>query len=553
MFLISYLIMKRTGKIERLKEIVEVLVEHGLVDFVKEIGLISFVSRTRLENQLEYQMETVDASLLRELLEDLGPTFIKLGQFLALRPDLVPLEFANELRRLYEHVSPYPAEDARKIIEKELGAPITRIFDEFYNTPLGSASIGQVHEATLKTGEEVVVKVQRPNIRDRVRADMALIKKIAQLIEKWVPESEMYHPQETVNEFKKMLEKEMNYTIEARNAQRFYEAFEEDPDIIVPKVYWEYVTRKVLVLENVQGKSIRQAIDGDYPREFKQRLATEFAQAMLRQFFIHGIFHADPSPGNVYYREDGKIAFLDFGAVGRLTTRKRGKLIDLFMAMAKGDSRKVMEVLLELSVQHGEYDPEELEWDIEDILELYKRKEDVMFKEGANEEIMMIVNKHNISLPPSFLLMERALIETEGICNALDPKFDFFTAAEPVIVEIIQDRYGPRAQLKSFFNSAKDYKKLVSKLPNKINNVLERFEERDFAVTIEHKGLKELEMRLETISNRLSYTIITAAIIIGSALVVMSGQEVLFGPYIFLVSVLMGIWLLTIIVRRGSY
>jgi len=427
------------------------------------------------------------------------------------------------------------------------------LFDEFYNTPLGSASIGQVHEATLKTGEEVVVKVQRPNIRERVRADMALIKKVAELIEKWVPESEMYHPQDTVYEFKKMLEKELNYTIEARNAQRFYEAFEDDPDIIIPKVYWKYVTQKVLVLENVKGKSIRQAMDGDYPVEFKQKLASELAQAMLRQFFIHGIFHADPSPGNVFFCEEGKIVFLDFGAVGRLNHERRNKLIDLFIAMAKGDTIRVKDVLIDISVQHGDYDPQELEWDIEDILELYKRKEDVMFKEGANEEIMMIVNKHNISLPANFLLMERALIEIEGICNALDPKFDFFQSAEPVIVDIIKMRYGPKAQLKSIYSSAKDYKRLISNLPTKINDVLERFEERDFAVSIEHKGLKELEMRLETISNRLSYTIITAAIIIGSALVVMSGEQVMFGPYIFLVSVLMGIWLLSIIVRRGSY
>lgn len=545
--------MKITGKIERMKEIAEILFEHGLMDFIRELGLSSFISRTRLEDRLENKMETVDAQQMRKLLEDLGPTFIKLGQFLALRPDLVPVEFANELRKLYEHVSPYSSEDARKIIEEELGAPINKIFSEFYNTPLGSASIGQVHEATLRTGEEVVVKVQRPNIRDRVRADMALIKKVAQLIEKWVPDSEMYHPQETVEEFKKMLERELNYTIEARNAQRFYESFKDDPDVMVPKVYWKYVTRKVLVLENVKGNSIRKAIDDDLPPEFKRDLATKFAQAMLRQFFIYGIFHADPSPGNIYYRSDGRIVFLDFGAVGRISVCKRMKLIDLFIAMAKGDTKSVKDSLLDLSVQHGEYDPEELEWDIEDILELYKRKEDILFKEGANEEIMMIVTKHNISLPPSFLLMERALIETEGICNALDPKFDFFKAAEPVIIEIIQERYGPKAQLNALFNSAKDYKRLLADIPGKVNSVLERFEERDFAVTIEHKGLRELESRLDTISNRLSYTIITASIIIGSALVVMSGQEVLFGPYIFLVSVLMGIWLLTVIVRKRSF
>ncbi len=544
---------KGKGKIKRIQEITTILIEHGLVEFIKEIGLSSFLSRKKLEDRLEKQMQEAKAEDLRRLLEDLGPTFIKLGQFLALRPDLVPMEFANELRKLYEHVSPYPPEKARKIIEKELKKPLCDIFEEFYNTPLAAASIGQVHEATLKTGEEVVVKVQRPNITNRIRADMELIKKIAQLIEKWVPESEIYHPQDTIEEFKKMLEKEINYTIEARHGQRFYDSFKDDPTVIIPKIHWEYVTRKVLVMENIEGKSMRIAMDGNLPTKFRKELATNFARSMLRQFFIHGFFHADPSPGNIYYTPEGEIILFDFGAVGRLTEERKNKVIDLFMAMADEDTEKTVDILLDLSVKHGEFNRDELAWDIDDVLDLYRHKGDILFREGAEDEIMTIVNKHNISLPPDFLLMQRALVETEGICTTLDPDFDFFKAAEPVILDVIKMRYGPRAQVDKFVGSIRSYGSLFHDLPKKANNILERFEERDFAVTIEHKGLKELEERLDQISNLLSFTVITAAIIIGSALLVLSGEEAFFGPYIFLVSVLIGIWLLSIIVRRGSY
>lgn len=545
--------MKRTTKIDRLREIAEILLKHGLIDFIEELGLKNLISRKKLESSLESRMETVEAEDLRDLFEDLGPAFVKLGQFLAMRPDLVPPHFAEELNTLYEEATPFPAEDARRIIEEELGVPLDEIFDEFYNNPVGAASIGQVHEAKLKNGEEVVVKVQRPNIREKVEADMELLVRMSKLIESHVPESEIYHPHDTMEEFKKMLKKEMDYTVEARNAQRFYDAFEDDDNLTIPKIHWKYVTNKVLVLEQVEGKSLGRAIDGDYPQELKSELATKLAQAMLKQFFIHGIFHADPSPGNIYFCEDGSLSLLDFGAIGRLSESRRNQLIDMFVAMFRDDTQKVMEMLLDMGEIHGEYDKNELEWDIEDILELYKRRGDVSMMQGANEEIMNIARKHNITLPANFMLMERALVETEGVCSSLDPDFDFFEASRPVIKEVIEKKYGPKAQIEKLFDSAKGYHDLFTELPHKINNLIGKAEEGDFAFTIEHKGLDSLEDRMELISNRLSFTIILASIIIGSALIVMSTKQPLFGPYIFLVAVVIGLWLIATIIKRGSY
>jgi len=542
----------KKGKIERLREIAEILLDHGLVEFIKEMGLTSFISKGRLETSLEKQLTEMSQEDLRMLLEDLGPTFIKLGQFLALRPDLVPIELAEELRKLYEDVSPFPAEDSRRIIKEELGMELDEIFDEFYNTPIASASIGQVHEAKLKDGREVVVKVQRPDIRERVQADMALIERTAKLIEDLVQESEIYQPKETVKEFKKMLNKEMDYTIEARNAQRFHEAFEDDPNVLVPKVVWEYVTKRVFVMENMGGKSMRQAIDGDLPQKNKKILAKNFARCMLKQFFIHGIFHADPSPGNIFYKDDCKIVLLDFGAVGRLSERRREQLIEIFMSMAKGDIEEVKDNLIEMGEIQGDFDEEELLVDIENIIDLYKLKPGVLFREGANEEIMMIPKKHNITLPANFLLMERALVETEGICNSLDPHFDFFDASKPVIQDVLKMKYGPKAIMGNVVSGAKDYYDLFNKLPNRVNRILDRVEKEELTITIQHEGLDELEERLDFVSNRISYTIIAAALIIGSALIVLSTQQPLFGPYIFLVSVLIGVWLLLTIVKRGK-
>lgn len=470
-----------------------------------------------------------------------------------MRPDLVPPQFANELKELHEEATPFSPEVAKKIIEKELGDNLCNIFEDFYNYPLGAASIGQVHEATLKNGKEVVVKVQRPDIRKMVQADMELIKKLAKLIERHIPESQMYHPEETIKEFQKMLEKEMDFTTEARSAQKFYDAFEDDADLNIPKVHWEYVTKKVIVLENVKGESITKAIHGDYPVELKKKLATEMARAMLKQFFIHGVFHADPSPGNIFFREDGTLTLLDFGAIGRLSDERRNKLIDMFIAMARNDTKKIMGVLLDIGDVHGKIDKNELEWDIEDVLDLYKKKMDTSFLEGANEEIMNIATKHNITLPPNFLLMERALIATEGVCSSLDPEFDFFEASKPVIKEIIKNRYGPKAQVEKLLGTAKSFHDLFSKLPDRLNNIMERIENEELSVAIEHKGLDDLEYTIELVSNRLSFTIILASIIIGSALLILGTDEIILGPYIFLVSVVIGVWLLAIIIKRGKY
>jgi len=545
--------MKRRTKIDRLREIAQILLEHGLIDFIEELGLASFVSKERLEQSLEQTMKKTKAKDIRPLFEDLGPTFVKLGQFLAMRPDLVPPQFANELNELYEEATPFSPEKAKKIIEHELGDDLCNIFETFYNYPLGAASIGQVHEATLKNGEEVVVKVRRPGIKNRVEADMELIKKLAELIERHVPESEIYHPEDTIKEFQKMLKKEMDFTTEARNAQKFYDAFEDDDDLKIPKVYWEYVTKRVLVLENVKGKSITKAIHGDYPIELRKKLAKEMARAMLKQFFIHGVFHADPSPGNIFFKEDGTLALLDFGAIGRLSDQRREKLIDMFIAMAKNDTKGVTEILIDIGVAHGKLDKTELQWDIEDVLELYKKKMNTSFLEGANEEIMNIALKHNITLPPNFLLMERALIATEGVCTSLDPEFDFFEASKPVIKEVIKQRYGPKAQVDKIFGTAKGFHDFFSKLPDRMNTIMERIENEEFSVVIEHKGLEDMEYTMELVSNRLSFTIILASIIIGSALLVLATDQPLFGPYIFLVSVLIGLWLLAIIIKRGKY
>ncbi|MBS3781669.1 MAG: AarF/ABC1/UbiB kinase family protein [Candidatus Thermoplasmatota archaeon] len=546
--------MKRTTKIQRIRELVSILREHGFQNFIRELGLTSFLSRSKMEERVESKMQDVKAHELRELFEDLGPAFIKLGQFLGMRPDILPPHFAKELQKLHDEAKPFPGEKAREIIKNELEYDLDEIFEEFYNEPIASASIGQVHEATLKNGKEVVVKVQRPGIEEDVQADLELIERFTRILEDVYPESEMYQPHEVTKEFKKMLESELDYTVEARNAQRFYNAFEEEPDIKIPKIYWDYLTKRVLIMENVEGKSMRTLIDGDYPDEFKREIAENFARNMMRQFFIHGIFHADPSPGNIHFcEEDGSLVLLDFGAIGRFNEEMRNKLIDIFIGMFENDIEKVKNILLDIGEIHGEYDEENLKWDIENVLQLYRNKPDLMLKEGLDNEIMDIVRTHNITLPVDFLLMERAIAETEGICTTLDPDFDFFKASEPVMEEIVIERYHPKKQIKNVFDSVNNYRKLFMDFPDRANNVLDNLEKGELKIDIELTGLEDMEERLDSISNRLSYTILAASIIIGSALIVLSGQQQSLGPYIFLISILIGVWLIYTIIKEGGY
>ncbi|MEF8832536.1 MAG: AarF/UbiB family protein [Candidatus Thermoplasmatota archaeon] len=546
--------MKRTTKIQRIRELVHILRDHGLENFIKELGLTSFLSRSKMEERIESQMEDVKAHELRELFEDLGPAFIKLGQFLGMRPDILPPHFAKELQKLHDEANPFTAEKAKEIIENELECKVDEIFEEFYNEPIAAASIGQVHEATLKTGEEVVVKVQRPEIEERVNADLELIERFTRILEDLYPESEMYQPHEVTKEFKKMLEKELDYTVEARNAQRFRNAFEGEPNIKIPKIYWDYLTKRVLIMENVRGKSMRTLMDGDYPDELKTEIAEHFARNMMRQFFIHGIFHADPSPGNIHFcEEDRSLVLLDFGAIGRFNEEMRDSLIDIFIGMFENDIEKVKDILLEIGDVHGEYDEEELQWDIENVLQLYKNKPDLMLKEGLDNEIMDIVRTHNITLPVDFLLMERAIAETEGICTTLKPGFDFFKAAEPVIEEVVIERYHPKEQIMDAFHSLNDYRELLMNFPDRADNVLANLEKGELKIDIELQGLGDMEERIDSISHRLSYTILAASIIVGSAVMVHADVDGVFGPYIFLISILIGIWLIITIVRECGY
>ncbi len=548
--------MKRAKKIKRLRELAHILREHGFIDFIREMGLMSFISKEKMSTEIGKKMEEIEASELRSLFEDLGPAFIKLGQFLGNRPDILPPHFAKELQKLHDEAAPFPPEKAKEIIEEELGERIVDIFDEFYNEPLASASIGQVHEGKLKNGEDVVIKVQRPDIEDNVKADLELIERFTKMLEDLYPESELYQPHNVTKEFKKMLEKELDYTEEARNAQRFQNAFADDDTIHIPKVHWEYLTKRVLILENVEGESMRTLMDADYPHQFKKDMAEKLARNMMRQFFIHGIFHADPSPGNIHFREeeDGAVlGLLDFGAIGMFTDEMRNKLIDIFIAMVENNIEDVKNILLDLGDIHGDYDEDQLVWDLENVLHLYRNKPDLMLKEGLENEIMDIARTHNISLPVDFLLMERALMEIEGICTTLDEDFDFFKASIPVVEEVLKERYSPKKQMIEAFHSVKNYKEFLTNFPERASSVLDNLEKGELKIEIEHVGLKEMEQRLDSVTNRLSFTIIAAAIIMGSALIVLSGEEGMFGPYIFLVSVFIGIWLLYTIVKRGEY
>lgn len=545
--------MKRSTKIKRMRELTNILVEHGLIDFIKEMGLGAFISKSKMQDQLEKRVDEMEAQELRRLFEDLGPAFVKLGQFLGNRPDLIPPSFANELQKLQDDASPFSGDKAREIIEEELGEDIEEIFEEFYNQPLAAASIGQVHEATLKTGEDVVVKVQRPDIEDKVKADLELIERFTKTLEDMYADSEIYQPYEVTKEFKSMLEKELDYTAEARNAQRFRNAFRDDPTIKVPKVYWDYLTKRVLLLENIEGKSMRTLMAGDYPEEFKQNMATQLARNMMRQFFVHGIFHADPSAGNIHFLEEEgqtKLVLLDFGAIGRFSEEMRNKLIDIFLAMFGGDIEEVKDILLDIGEIYGEYDEEELVWDIENVLQLYKNKPDLMLKEGLDSEIMDIAREHHITLPVDFLLMERALMEVEGICTTLDEEFDFFDAAEPVIEEIMIERFHPKNQLLELGHSLKSYKDFFMNFPDRANNVLDNLERGELQIEIEIQHLEDMEERLDAVSTRLTFTIIAASIILGSALIVLSGEEGVLGPYIFLTTIFIGFWMIYTIIRK---
>ena len=485
--------------LNRYREILGVLFKYGFGDIVEtlkieqyiEVGL-QMISKKRRE-----QIEKLSrAERVRMAVEELGPTFIKLGQILSTRPDLVPLEYARELSKLQDHVPPFPYEEVEAIITRELGQSPGELFEHFESEPLAAASIGQVHRARPADGDEVVVKVQRPGIRKIVEVDLEILLHLASLMERHVEEMEVQRPTRIVEEFARSLEKEIDYTIEAYHTERFSRQFMGDPSIYVPKVYRDLNSSRVLTTEYVDGIKVSDIEALKKSGCDLRTLAENGANLVMKQIFMHGFFHADPHPGNIFILPNHVICFLDFGMMGRIRQNEREDFTDFVTSLAGRNERKITESVLKLTLHDTEPDRDKLERDLMDLLE-----EEVYGKQGKLEmgrlfqKLIETVSGHGLTIKPDLYMMMKALGTIEGISKMLDPEFNILKQAEPFVRRIQEERLNPKRIAGDMLEIGMELIALGREVPGEVRSILKQAREGRIRIEFMHSGLEPLSER----------------------------------------------------------
>lgn len=548
--------------LKRYRQIMVVLFRYGFGNFLEalkidqyiEMGLqaISRKRRERLERLTK--MERV-----RMVFEELGPTFVKLGQIISTRPDIVPIDLVEELAKLQDMVPPFSFDEAKTIIESELGAPLEQFFDSFDEIPIASASIGQVHKAVLKDGEKVAVKVQRPNIKKVIEIDIEIMLHIATLMERHIEEMELQRPVKVVEEFARTIEKEINYTIEAVNMERFARNFLGDFTNYVPKVFQKFTTVRVLTMEYIEGIKISQIGKLKKAGLDKKLVNARGANIFLKQVFNHGFFHADPHPGNIFVLPNNVLCFLDFGMMGSVNKTSREDFVDLIDGAAHQDESKAAQALLKLTIWDDEPDIRQLELELSDFMgrHLYKSLKHIEIGKLL-QNILEITSHHSLRIPPNIFLMLKAFSTIEGIGLMLDPSFDMVSQSKPFIKRVKLARFHPKRVAENFAKSMSELLHFTQQFPKDMLKITRMISQQKLSVRFEHHGLENMLKTHDQISNRISFSIVIASLIIGSALIVFAKIPPLFhgisliGIIGFLSAAIMGIWLLIAILKKGK-
>jgi len=541
----------------RYKQIIDILIKYGFGYIVEKVGIILPISAVRQSAKSDDKLTTAQKVVM--MLQELGPTFVKLGQVLSTRPDIIPGEYIKELKRLQDDVAPISFETVKRQIEEELGCSLCDIFLSFDETPLASASIGQVHRAVLTGGQEVVVKVRRPDIEKIIAVDLEIILNLTRLVEKHIPEVRVYDPVAKVEEFAEAMQRELDFTREAINIDRFKQNFEGDNTVYVPKVFWEATSQKVLTIEYIQGYKISQLSEIAEMGLDISKIAEDSANAILKQIFVHGFFHGDPHPGNILIMPSGKIAFIDFGMMGRIDKYTKYKLADLITGVINKDTEKIVNVLLELSQTDNDLKVSDIQLDVGDLIERYYGKilKRINMSQLLNE-VLTIVAKYKIMLPSNFAMLLKCLITIEGVVLEIDPDFNFFEAAKPFVKKMIRDRYSPEQLFRKISKNLADFSKSLTLIPKLVISLYQRSKTDSIKLDLETKGVEKVLMELNKMVNRLAFSMIVAALIIGSSLVIQAN----IGPFLFkypflgilgfVTAGLLGIWLIVSILKAGK-
>ena len=545
--------------LRRYREIVRVLIRHGFGGLVDQLGLLPALSLPqRLLRRKAEGPPLSPSEHIRLAIEELGPTFIKLGQILSTRPDLIPPAYILELSKLQDTVPPAGWEAIKAQIETELDGTLEELFASFEAEPLAAASLAQVHAATLPSGEEVVVKVQRPGIEEIIAVDLEILFDLARLIQERTPLSELYDLPEIAEEFAFTLRAEMDYRREGRNADRFRRNFADDPSLYIPKVYWDYTTGRVLVLERIRGLKIDDIEALDAARVDRHQVAESSARIIIKEVLEDGFFHADPHPGNFFVMDGAIIGAMDFGMVGRLSPALKNELIRLYVVAIGLDSERLMEQLIRMGAAGYQVDRAGLKRDLERLLSEYygSSLKEIRALEVV-EEVMPIAFRHHLHLPSELWLLGKTLGMMEGAGLKLDPDFDIFEFSEPHVRRLVWQLASPRLWGRKLAQGASDWGELLTTFPRRAPRLLEQLEQGELRFTLSLQETDRALGKMDRIANRLAVTTLIAALIVSLALlmplVAAGGRGFAFWLVVagFAAAALLGFTLLISIWRAG--
>jgi len=541
----------------RAREIITVLVRYGFEDLLKSLNLPStWVRRVVSDKDGRIERMTIPQRI-RYACEDLGPTFVKIGQILSSRPDLLGPVIVEELKNLRDDVESIPIEEIEKRLDSELGQPWSEVFSSINVEPTGSASLAQVHKGVLREGEHpVALKVRRPGIEKALSSDMEILSWLAKNLHRRIKDIQAYDLPTIVDALEAGVRQELDFRVEAVNSRVFNEQNPYKEDVFAPKVYEELSSKRLLVMEHVEGDS---ADDADWTPEKKKQLARRGGESMFHQILIKGFFHADPHPGNILVSKDGRLCLLDWGLTGHLTQAMRWILADLLDAVVNQDARKLVRVTRQINRDKPPIDEQHLEIDIAQVLARHGKD----FRVNQAGEIMLdlarALSKNGVKMSRDYTMLTKAIVSVEETGRVLDPEFDLVSIAEPFLRKLMLERYRPEQILRDFWLDSREWMRDVGKLPGDIQRVLRRIEKEDIGLNLRLDKLEKLAEPLDGAINRVVLGLIIGSLIIGSSMIMTTGTGPLLwgfpqlGLFGYLLSGLLGLWVVFDIIRHGRH
>ncbi|HHL39810.1 MAG TPA: 2-polyprenylphenol 6-hydroxylase [Deltaproteobacteria bacterium] len=518
----------KISRVRRLHKIVATLTGYGFGGLVSELRIFPFLPLFERVLLRRKEAGLPTAVRIRLVLEELGPTFIKLGQVASTRADFLPSDWVEELKKLQDMVPPVPFDEVKAVVERSLEGPLEEKFRSFEAEPVASASIAQVHYATLHDGSEVAVKVRRPGIGETIESDLAVMWLVADLLVKYVPQARRYRPREVVREFSRVIHSEQDFTVEGAHANRFARMFEGDPTVRIPKVYWKLTTAEVLTLERISGVPIDEVEELKRRGHDVKKVSVNGIKAFFKQVFEHGVFHADLHPGNIFVGDDGVIIYLDFGIVGRLDRELKTYLATMLFHLVREDYRRMAIVHRQMGLIGRDVDLDEFEDALRDIAEpIFGKSLEEIKISALLMKLIRTARRFNMRLQPNLLLLQKSMVIIEGVGRQLYPDINMWEVARPLIYKwMVREKFSPKKALEKGRDYAGELVDAAIELPGSVNSLVRAAVDEELRIGFVHHRLEGLSDEIGGAGRRIEKGLVTAALLVGAFMAgVFSGPD----------------------------